>query len=71
MRAPPSVWRGGTGSGCHPSAQGEHFEGCLDLKGKEELMLRTLTSINVIGKETDLSGSPHLLHTATYSTNAI
>lgn len=46
MRGPPLVWRGGNESECHLLAQGEHFEGCLDLKGKEQL--RILTIINVI-----------------------
>lgn len=65
------MWRGGNGSECHLSAQGEHFEGCLDLKGKEELMLRILTIINVTDKETEVSESLHLLHCATYSTAAM
>lgn len=40
MRGPPLAWRGGNESESRLSAQGERFEGCLDLKGKEQLMLR-------------------------------
>lgn len=42
MREPPLAWRGGNESECPLSEQGEHFEGRLDLKGKEELTLRIL-----------------------------
>lgn len=65
MRGPPLAWRGGNESESRLSAQGERFEGCLDLKGKEQLMLR------IRDKEINVSGSLHLLHSAPYSTAAI
>lgn len=43
------MWRGGNESECLLSAQEGHFEGSLDLKGEEELMLGFLAIINVIG----------------------
>lgn len=49
MRGPLSVWRGGNESECLLLAQEGHFEGSLDLKGEEELMLGFLAVINVIG----------------------